>query len=74
MNTYGGIMSKSPKRVAIQITNLLISILCILSIAMYFIQPLWKIDLSYIVTGESVEEMFKELTEDVEMEDIYVQL
>ncbi|MBO4940054.1 MAG: hypothetical protein J6D30_03375 [Clostridia bacterium] len=50
-------MIKTPKRTAVFICNIIISLLCILSIAMYFIQPLWKADITYTLSGDVLAEM-----------------
>lgn len=47
-------MIKTKQRFAVHICNAVISLLCILSIAMYFIQPLWKVDISYTLSGETM--------------------
>lgn len=47
-------MIQSKKRFAVHICNAVISLLCILSIAMYFIQPLWKADISYTFSGDTM--------------------
>ena len=50
-------MIKTSKRLAVHICNAIISLLCILSIAMYFIQPLWKTDISYTLSGETMSDL-----------------
>ncbi len=45
------------KKLILFICNIVITILCVLSIAAYFIAPLWTINLSYTVSAEMLEEM-----------------
>ncbi|MBQ8658822.1 MAG: hypothetical protein IJ506_06770 [Clostridia bacterium] len=45
------------KKLILFICNIVITILCVFSIATYFIAPLWTIDLSYTVSAEMLEEM-----------------
>jgi len=47
------------KKLVLFICNIVITILCVLSIAAYFIAPLWTVNLSYTVKAEMLEEMIK---------------
>lgn len=44
-------------RFHVHICNLIISLLCVLSIAAYFIMPLWKVDVKLQLTAETLEEI-----------------
>ena len=44
-------------RFHVHICNLIISLLCVLSIAAYFIMPLWKVDIKLQLTAETLEEI-----------------
>ena len=47
------------KKLILFICNIVITIFCVLSIAAYFIAPLWTIDLAYTVKADMLEEMIK---------------
>lgn len=47
----------------VHICNLIISLLCVLSIAAYFFMPLWKVDLKLKLTAETLEEILPEQEE-----------
>ena len=47
-------------RLTVHICNIIISILCVLSIAAYFISPLWQVDLRYKLTAETLEPLLSD--------------
>ncbi len=56
-------MSKNPLKKKIAICNLIISVLCVLSIVAYFFMPFWKVELSYTLNAETVETMMGDMFE-----------
>jgi hypothetical protein len=52
-------MTKKGTRFKVFICNVLISVLCLLSIGAYFILPFWKVDLSMNVSAEMLNEMMQ---------------
>lgn len=53
-------MYKSPTRKKVFICNMVIVLLCILSIASYFLMPFWKVSVTVTLTPEKIQEMFAE--------------
>lgn len=47
-------------RTTVHICNILISLLCVLSIAAYFFMPLWKVELTFHVDAEMLEDILPE--------------
>ena len=54
-------MSKNPLKKKIAICNLIISVLCVLSIVAYFIMPFWKVELSYTLNADTIEDMMGDM-------------
>ena len=48
-------MAKNPLKKKIAICNLIISVLCVLSILAYFVMPFWKVELSLTVNADTFE-------------------
>ena len=53
-------MAKTTKS-KVAICNIVIAVLCVLSIAAYFFFPLWKIDLNYVMTAEALQPTLDEM-------------
>lgn len=56
--------TKRKIQLTVHICNAIISLLCILSIAAYFFLPFWKLDVSYRLDAETIQEMLGETSED----------
>ena len=54
-------MAKNPLRKKIGICNIIIVILCLASILGYFILPFWKVEVSYSLTAETMQEMMGDM-------------
>ena len=50
------------------ICNIIISLLCVLSIVSYFIFPFWKVNVSLDLTAETIQTMLEEATQDASSE------
>lgn len=62
-------MARKTTRNKVFICNLIITALCLLSIAAYFFMPLWKIKLSYQLTTETVGELLAEANDNTQPPD-----
>jgi hypothetical protein len=62
-------MARRTTRNKVFICNLIITALCLLSIAAYFFMPLWKIKLSYQLTTETVGELLAEANDNTQPPD-----
>lgn len=54
-------MSKNPLKKKIAICNLIISVLCVLSIVAYFIMPFWRVELSLTLNTETFESVMGDM-------------
>ena len=54
-------MSKNPLKKKIAICNLIISVLCVLSIVAYFFMPFWKVELSLTLNTETFESVMGDM-------------
>jgi len=67
----GAHMDKKSLRFKVGICNIIISVLCVLSIVSYFFMPFWKVAVAYTVTPEMLQEILDGATEGSEdMEDL----
>ena len=58
-------MAKNPLKKKIAVCNLIISVLCILSILAYFIMPFWKVELAYTLNADTVESFMGDMIGDL---------
>ncbi len=54
-------MAKNPLKKKIGICNIIIVILCLASILGYFIMPFWKVEVSYSLTSETMQELMGDM-------------
>lgn len=61
-------MKKLSTRLSVLIFNAAITLLCIISILAYFIAPFWKIDVSYHLSAEQLQELLSSSIQETEGE------
>ncbi|MBQ8886055.1 MAG: hypothetical protein IJY62_06780 [Clostridia bacterium] len=57
-------MAKSGTRLTVFICNVIISIVCAISVLAYFVSPLWRVKISYNMSAEMLESLMQENGED----------
>lgn len=60
-------MDKNALRFRVKICNIVIAVLCLLSIAAYFFMPFWKISLSYTVSPSMIEDTLNDALSDASL-------
>ena len=63
-------MSENNRRVPTLIFNILFALACAAAIVMYFLAPIWRLDLKTQIPNETVQEMMGERAEGLDMDEV----